>query len=448
MVIYKLVLYPTQTDADANTGAIWTIDNIAVSGDFLSATSVISTGTVIDSSDQFTHIEASGTITVTLPDIDTVGTGFVFSIRNAGAGVVTLDGDGAETVNGAATVALAAGTGGLVISDATQWYVTGSKDAQVDTVNTFTKTQSWTKGADVASAATLILGTDGNYFDVTGTTGISAITVAAGTLFMLQFDDAVLLTHHATNLDLPSEADITTEAGDVLTCYATAANQVQVVSYTRASGGALTVIGDGLIDTQTFTASDTWVKPTGCSSVIVEVVGGGGGGGGWHSSARYSGGAGGTSSFGSHVTSLGGGGGTGAQGTNADGTGGTGGTGGAGGDYYITGDAGSHGTSSDGGDGGNSAFGHGGRGSGGQAQAAGEAGGYGCGGGGGGVIAGTGSGSGGGGGGEYGFAHITAGLGATEVITIGAGGSWHATPASTYRGSVGTAGFIRVRSYS
>ena len=107
------------------------------------------------------------------------------------------------------------------------------------------------KGADIASAATLVLGTDGNYFDVTGTTGISAITVAVNRLFRLQFDGALTLTHHATNLDLPGEANITTAAGDSLVGFATAANQVHVLSYTKADGtavsgggGAWTLISD------------------------------------------------------------------------------------------------------------------------------------------------------------------------------------------------------------
>jgi len=86
------------------------------------------------------------------------------------------------------------------------------------------------KGADIASAATLVVGTDGNYLDVTGTTGITAMTVAAGRFFILQFDGAVTLTHHATNLNLPGGVDFTTVAGERLICFSTAANQVHVIS--------------------------------------------------------------------------------------------------------------------------------------------------------------------------------------------------------------------------
>jgi len=105
------------------------------------------------------------------------------------------------------------------------------------------------KGADIASADPLVVGTDGHFFDVTGTTGFASMTVAAGRLFMVQFDGALVLTHHATNLDLPGEANITTAAGDVAICYATAASTVQVVSYTKADGTAVVASADTTVPT-------------------------------------------------------------------------------------------------------------------------------------------------------------------------------------------------------
>ena len=95
------------------------------------------------------------------------------------------------------------------------------------------------KGGDISSASPLVIDTDGNYFDVTGTTGFAAMTVAAGRMFYLQFDGALIMTHHATNLDLPGEANITTVAGDVAIFQSTGANTVQCVAYTRADGTAI-----------------------------------------------------------------------------------------------------------------------------------------------------------------------------------------------------------------
>ena len=100
------------------------------------------------------------------------------------------------------------------------------------------------KGGDLTSASPLVIDTDGNYFDVTGTTNFAAMTVAANRQFTLQFDGALTMTHHATNLDLPSEANITTAAGDVATFQATGANTVQCISYTRADGTSISGSAD------------------------------------------------------------------------------------------------------------------------------------------------------------------------------------------------------------
>ena len=94
--------------------------------------------------------------------------------------------------------------------------------------NTFTKNQVWTKGADIASASPLVLGSDGNYWDVTGTTNFSQITCTAGTFFMLQFDGILTMTDGA-NLDLGG-ADIVTAVGDRGIFFAVAANTAELVS--------------------------------------------------------------------------------------------------------------------------------------------------------------------------------------------------------------------------
>jgi hypothetical protein len=87
-------------------------------------------------------------------------------------------------------------------------------------VTTFTGTRKGDKGADVASEATLFdaagFPTDGNYFDVTGTTGITAITTSGkvGTEITLHFDGALTITHDGTNIVLPGGNDIHTQADD------------------------------------------------------------------------------------------------------------------------------------------------------------------------------------------------------------------------------------------
>ena len=99
------------------------------------------------------------------------------------------------------------------------------------------------KGGDIASASPLVIDTDGDYFDVTGTTNFAAMTVAADRQFTLQFDGVLTMTHHATNLDLPGEANITTAAGDVGVFQSTGANTVQCISYTKADGTGVVSAG-------------------------------------------------------------------------------------------------------------------------------------------------------------------------------------------------------------
>jgi hypothetical protein len=89
------------------------------------------------------------------------------------------------------------------------------------------------KGADVASAATLTLGSDGNQFDVTGTTTITAFTVASGLCFFVRFNASLTMTNNA-NIVTQSGANITTAAGDTCILRATSANVVEVLAYTPA----------------------------------------------------------------------------------------------------------------------------------------------------------------------------------------------------------------------
>ena len=96
------------------------------------------------------------------------------------------------------------------------------------------------KGADVASASSLVLGTDGNYFDITGTTTITSIaTLGIGTQVTLHFDGALTLTHHATDLILPSGANVTTAAGDEFTFVEYASGDWRCIGYVLASGEAI-----------------------------------------------------------------------------------------------------------------------------------------------------------------------------------------------------------------
>lgn len=110
---------------------------------------------------------------------------------------------------------------------------------------TFSAIMKLAKGADVASGTALALGADGNSFDITGTTAITSIqTVGVGTVVVLHFDGALTLTHHATDLILPTGANITTAAGDIGVFYEYATGDWRLIGYSRPektiSGATLT----------------------------------------------------------------------------------------------------------------------------------------------------------------------------------------------------------------
>ena len=72
------------------------------------------------------------------------------------------------------------------------------------------------KGADIASAGTLSLGTDGNYFDVTGSVNITAVSSKPiGTRVLLRFNATVLISHSSA-IDLMDGKDFKARAGDHL----------------------------------------------------------------------------------------------------------------------------------------------------------------------------------------------------------------------------------------
>ena len=125
-------------------------------------------------------------------------------------------------------------------------------------LDTNLKQVRWSKGVDVESAAVLPVLADGNYFDVSGTTTITSIGltgVRSGTIIKLHFDDALVLTHHATDLVLPGGANITTAAGDEAEFVQYGTDVWRCTNYSPADG--LAVIS--FLFTPDFTSSEQTV---------------------------------------------------------------------------------------------------------------------------------------------------------------------------------------------
>lgn len=87
---------------------------------------------------------------------------------------------------------------------------------------------------DIASASTVNLTTGApntRNINITGTTTITAFTVAAGLLYFVRFAGALTLTNGA-GLVTQTGSNITTAAGDTCILRSTAANTVEVLAYT------------------------------------------------------------------------------------------------------------------------------------------------------------------------------------------------------------------------
>src|SRR3990172_3788902 len=122
--------------------------------------------------DQGKVLSCTNTFTMTLLAAATASSNFTFVVWNGGTGVVTLDGSASETINGATTLGIQAGCFAIVSCNGSAWTATGivGNITLPGTLTMSGKSVYWAKGADIASAATLVLGTDGNMFDITCTT--------------------------------------------------------------------------------------------------------------------------------------------------------------------------------------------------------------------------------------------------------------------------------------
>jgi len=248
-------------------------------------------------------IAGTNTITGSLsPAITAYASGqtfrFVAAASNTGAVTININSLGAKAITKDGTTALA--TGDILINglydisyDGTQFQLKNSSatftGGTVSGATTFSSTvtyngaqtvnadvtmtgatDKWAKGADVASAAALPLITDGNYFDVTGTTSITSMnSMGVGTWIRLHFDAALTLTHQATDLILPGGANITTAAGDEAEFIEYASGDWRCVSYTKANGNATVNTGAGTVST---TTGGTTIEFTGIPSWATEIT--------------------------------------------------------------------------------------------------------------------------------------------------------------------------------
>lgn len=106
---------------------------------------------------------------------------------------------------------------------------------------TLTGKLRFAEGAEIASASTVnIDAATGNFAHLTGTTAITAFTIAQGTWMLVCFDGVLTLTHNA-NILCPGSASITTAAGDMALLVGEGGNVARVL-YFRANGAPLSAL--------------------------------------------------------------------------------------------------------------------------------------------------------------------------------------------------------------
>lgn len=148
---------------------------------------------------------------------------------------------------------------------------------------------------DVPTASTVDLAaiTETDYINLTGTVQINSFGTGGtvGARYLCRAD-AVFVLNQGTNVQTPTGADITTEAGDLFEVILEASNVWRVLDYQRATGRPLAgelsaadkikldALSTGLTSqrVQLFTSSGSWTVPAGVTRIRATVVGGGGGG--------------------------------------------------------------------------------------------------------------------------------------------------------------------------
>lgn len=392
-------------------------------------------------SDYGKTIVATGTWTQTFASASALGNGWYAAIRNAGAGVITLDPSGSEQIDGLTTITLGAGEACLIYSNGTALHTVGRAPLVQPSAATSGTAPAYTLAllpaptlsaglrvranfhAATTAAATLnVSGTGAKPIKQYTPTGAKvAARIAVGQRADVEYDGTDWVILDALPPAAPAQAtQAEMEAGTETGVRSMSPENIAQAIEALASGGAAF---------ERITASKTVTVPPGMTGARLFGCAGGGGGG-YNTTA---GSAGGSTSFGTYATATGGGGGgggaTGAGGAGGAGdfAGGSGGGGRAYGSHGIWGDGGkSSGSITNAGGGGGGSIGRGGDGAIGTGGTA-TAGMKGSGGGGGWPVS-DGSGGyrspGGGGGGGVIDTHVT-GLtpGQQIVVTIGAGGA-------------------------
>lgn len=188
----------------------------------------------------------SSAASLNLPAVATAPLGAGWLVMNSGTAALTIDPNGAELVNGAATLVLQAGGSAMLTRVGAAWSAAVISNSVIGATGAaLMATATPSAGADVLSAApvdiasaptTDIGAATSPNVRITGTTTITSLgTAPAGVRRFLAFAAALTLTHNATSLILPGAANVTTAAGDTAVARSLGSGNWMMESYARAA---------------------------------------------------------------------------------------------------------------------------------------------------------------------------------------------------------------------
>lgn len=195
-----------------------------VVGTAIVTSAAINTNYTVLLSDKARSLSCTGTITLTFSPAAALANGWYCYIQNTGTGVVTLDPSGAELVQTLSTLTLNPGMAVLVTSDGSNLRAFRFDHVGRDRV------------AVLASAGTLNL--DGILADtihVSGTTTITAITLAPGSKRTIVLDGALVIDNNAS-LIMPNGAASYLPVGTAATFVGEAAGVVRCINIQSKQG--------------------------------------------------------------------------------------------------------------------------------------------------------------------------------------------------------------------
>lgn len=189
--------------------------------------------------DQGKVISATNTITLTLPAAADASTPFMIGVKNDGTGVVTVDGNGSELIDGVANKTVNPGEGYVLYSDGSAWYT----------------------AASVLPSASLGLNLIGGSLVVTNSSGALTIAIktlagndpSAGEPVRVAFRDATAATGTITSLNITAATSLVLSSGSTLGTANNTAFRVWIVGFN--DGGTFRL---GAINCTASNASSTY----------------------------------------------------------------------------------------------------------------------------------------------------------------------------------------------